>query len=67
HRLTALPDEIADVENEIKKLVEILSDSNLYIVDASKFSKVSEALSKREKALVVLEGEWLRLEEKREK
>ncbi|MDA1238463.1 MAG: ATP-binding cassette domain-containing protein [Proteobacteria bacterium] len=67
HRLTALPDEISDVENEIKKLVEILSDSNLYIVDASKFSKVSEALSKREKALVVLEGEWLRLEEKREK
>jgi ATP-binding cassette subfamily F protein uup len=64
HRLKSLPDEIQGVETEIKKLTELLSDMGLFEKDREKFLKLSAGLVERQRNLVILEDEWIVLEEK---
>jgi ATP-binding cassette subfamily F protein uup len=64
HRLEVLPDEMARLEVEIGKLVELMSDAELFTRDPDKFQKATDALIERQSKLDALEEEWLKLEEK---
>ncbi|GIT87214.1 ABC-F family ATP-binding cassette domain-containing protein [Roseobacter sp. OBYS 0001] len=64
HRLDALPDEMARLEAEIAKLVEVLSDAELFTENPVKFQKATDALVARQAMLDDAEEEWLMLEEK---
>ena len=62
HRLDALPAEIERLEAEIAKLVELLSDADLFTRDPVKFQKATDALIERQAKLDTAEEEWLELE-----
>jgi ATP-binding cassette subfamily F protein uup len=62
--LEVLPDEMARLEVEIGKLVELMSDAELFTRDPDKFQKATDALIERQSKLDALEEEWLKLEEK---
>ena len=64
HRLEKLPTEIARLEADIAKLVELLSDPGLFTREQVKFQKVTEALVERQEKLSAAEEAWLLLEEK---
>ncbi|MDO6455718.1 ATP-binding cassette domain-containing protein [Celeribacter halophilus] len=64
HRLEALPAEIARLEAEIAKLVDLLADPELFTREPVKFQKATEMLTERQAALDAAEEEWLTLEEK---
>lgn len=64
HRLEALPAELERLEAEIAKLVEFLSDPNLFTDHPAKFQKATDALVERQAALDAAEEEWMTLEEK---
>ncbi len=64
NRLENLPDQIARLEAEIAKLVEVLAQDDLFSRDPLKFRKASEAMAERQAALAAAEEDWLRLEEK---
>ena len=64
HRLEALPDEMARLEAEIGKLVELLGDPALFTENPVKFQKATDALVARQAKLDSAEEEWLMLEEK---
>ncbi|ABG32657.1 elongation factor 3 [Roseobacter denitrificans] len=64
HRLDALPEEMARLEAEIAKLVELLSDATLFTENPVKFQKATDALVARQALLEEAEEEWLMLEEK---
>jgi ATP-binding cassette subfamily F protein uup len=64
HRLKNLPDMITRFEAEIAKLVEYLSDPQLYSTAPAKFQKATEAMAERQAALAAAELEWLELEER---
>ncbi len=66
HRLNVLPDEIAQLENEISKLTVLLSDPDLFQRDPGKFQKATKALTDRQSKLIAAEEEWLKLAEKDE-
>ncbi|WP_439140289.1 ABC-F family ATP-binding cassette domain-containing protein [Roseicyclus sp.] len=66
HRLKALPGEIARLEAEIAKLMELMADPDLFTREPVKFRKASEALDERQAKLSAAEEEWLMLEEKAE-
>ena len=66
HRLKALPAEIARLEAEIAKLMELLADPALFSREPIKFRKATEALGERQAKLSAAEEEWLALEEKAE-
>ena len=53
-----------ELEAEIKKLTDYLSDPELYTLAPVKFQKASEALTERQDALDKAEIEWLELEER---
>lgn len=64
HRLEALPAELERLEAEIGKLVELLSDPDLFTNNPVKFQKATDALVERQEKLDQAEEEWLALEEK---
>ena len=64
HRLNELPDEIENLEAEIGKLADALSDPDLFARSPDSFRRTSEALARRQAQLTAAEEEWLRLEEK---
>ena len=64
HRLEALPGIIEKLEFEIRKLVDLLADAELFSREPVKFKKATEMLSERQTALEAAEEEWLALEEK---
>lgn len=64
HRLDSLPGIIEQLEAEIGKLTDFLSDPNLFSSAPDKFRRASEALAQRQAALSDAEEEWLSLEEK---
>lgn len=66
HRLKALPGEIARLEAEITKLMELMADPDLFSREPVKFRKATEALDERQAKLSAAEEEWLMLEEKAE-
>ena len=66
HRLKALPAEIARLEAEIAKLLELMADPDLFAREPVKFRKATEALDERQAKLAAAEEEWLMLEEKAE-
>ncbi|MDA0188663.1 MAG: ABC transporter ATP-binding protein, partial [Proteobacteria bacterium] len=66
HRLKALPGEIARLEAEIAKLLDLMADPDLFAREPVKFRKATEALDERQAKLAAAEEEWLMLEEKAE-
>lgn len=64
HRLKELPALMERLEAEIAKLMQYLSDPELYTTAPVKFQKATEALTERQDALEAAEMEWLELEEK---
>ena len=66
HRLKELPAAMGRLEAEIAKLIEYLSDPELYTTAPLKFQKATEALTERQETLEAAELEWLTLEEKAE-
>jgi ATP-binding cassette subfamily F protein uup len=64
HRLEALPGEIEQLEAEIAKLSDLLSDPQLFTANPAKFQKATEALAQRQEKLAKAEELWLALEEK---
>ena len=66
HRLKALPAEIARLEAEIAKLMELMADPALFSREPVKFRKATEALHERQSKLDAAEEEWLTLEQKAE-
>lgn len=66
HRLKALPAVMERLEAEIAKLMEYLSDTELYTTAPLRFQKATEALTERQETLEAAELEWLALEEKAE-
>lgn len=66
HRLEALPSMIENLEAEIGKLSDFLSDPDLFAKAPDKFRKASEGLAERQSALSAAEEEWLALAERAE-
>ena len=66
NRLKELPGLIAKLEAEVAKLAVLLEDADLFVRDAVKFRKGSEAMAERQKALAAAEEDWLALVEKAE-
>ena len=66
HALKGLPDQIAELTEEIASLESRLSDPNLYERDAEGFADTSQALDTAQRKLAEAEEEWLRLEMLRE-
>ncbi|MGY6410590.1 MAG: ABC-F family ATP-binding cassette domain-containing protein [Alkalilacustris sp.] len=66
HRLETLPDTIAQLEDEIGRLSDLLADPDLFTREPAKFRKVTEALARRQEALSAAEEEWLTLAERAE-
>ena len=66
HRLEELPGVIAQLESEIAKLSEFMSDPDLYSREPIKFQKVADALVDRQARLADTEAEWLALAERAE-
>ncbi len=66
HRLESLPGEIDRLTDEIAKLEGLLSDPALFTREPAKFTKATDALVERQKALAAAEEDWLALMEKAE-
>ncbi len=66
HRLETLPDTIAQLEDDIGRLSDLLADPDLFTREPAKFRKATEALARRQEALSAAEEEWLTLAERAE-
>ncbi|WP_375650629.1 ABC-F family ATP-binding cassette domain-containing protein [Bartonella sp. OT172YNZD] len=66
YALERLPEEIAVLQNEIKKIEQELSDPALYCSDKERFERLSTALEKKKNICTQKEEEWLELEILRE-
>ena len=64
HRLETIPAEMEQLEAEIGKLQELMSDPELFTANPVKFQKATDALIERQSKLDVAEEEWILLEEK---
>ena len=64
HRLETIPAEMEQLEAEIGKLQELMSDPELFTANPVKFQKATDALIERQSKLDVAEEEWMLLEEK---
>ena len=62
HRLEELPSVMERLEAEIAKLVDLMSDPDLFTREPVKFQKATDALLERQSALDEAEEEWLKLE-----
>ncbi|WP_375666302.1 ABC-F family ATP-binding cassette domain-containing protein [Bartonella sp. TT121SHDZB] len=66
YALEKLPEEIAVLQDEIKKIEQELSDPALYRSDKERFERLSTALEKKKNTCTQKEEEWLELEILRE-
>ncbi|WP_273755057.1 ABC-F family ATP-binding cassette domain-containing protein [Bartonella sp. MM73XJBT.G] len=66
YALEKLPEEIAVLQNEIKKIEQELSDPTLYRSDKERFERLSTALEKKKNTCTQKQEEWLELEILRE-
>ncbi|MBB4075730.1 ATP-binding cassette subfamily F protein uup [Bartonella fuyuanensis] len=66
YALKKLPEEIAILQNKIKKIEQELSDPALYCRDGERFERLSTALEKKKNICTQKEEEWLELEILRE-
>jgi ATP-binding cassette subfamily F protein uup len=66
HLLETLPERVAALGRDIKKLRLVLADPALYTKDRPRFDKASELLSRAEADLAASEEQWLALEMLRE-
>ncbi len=64
HRLEELPAVMERLEAEIAKLVEFMSDPDMFTDHPVKFQKATDALIERQSVLDAAEEEWMALEEK---
>ena len=64
HRLEAIPAEMEQLEAEIGKLQELMSDPELFTANPIKFQKATDALIERQSKLDAAEEEWMTLEAK---
>jgi len=64
HRLDSLPAQIEQLEAEIGKLTDFLSDPALFSKAPDKFRRASEGLAERQQSLAAAEDEWLTLMER---
>ena len=64
HRLEELPAVMERLEAEIAKLVEFMSDPDMFANEPVKFQKATDALIERQSVLDAAEEEWMALEEK---
>jgi ATP-binding cassette subfamily F protein uup len=64
HRLDAIPAEMEQLEAEIGKLQELMSDPELFTANPTKFQKATDALIERQSKLEAAEEEWMALEAK---
>ena len=64
HRLEELPAVMERLEAEIAKLVEFMSDPDMFSNEPVKFQKATDALIERQSVLDAAEEEWMALEEK---
>ena len=65
HALETLPQTIAKLEVQIKKLGDTLSDSDLFARDHAGFDRAMQQLATAQSALEAAETQWLELEERR--
>ncbi len=66
YALEKLPEQIAVLQDEIKKIEQELSDPALYCNDKERFERLSIALDEKKNACAQKEEEWLELELLRE-
>ncbi|MCZ2157961.1 ABC-F family ATP-binding cassette domain-containing protein [Bartonella sp. 220] len=66
YALEKLPEQIAVLQKEIKKIEQELSDPALYCNDKERFERLSTALEEKKNACTQKEEEWLKLELLRE-
>ncbi|WP_375615978.1 MULTISPECIES: ABC-F family ATP-binding cassette domain-containing protein [unclassified Bartonella] len=66
YALEKLPEEIAVLQDEIKKIEQELSDPALYRSDKERFERLSTALEKKKNTCTQKQEEWLELEILRE-
>ncbi|WP_375628756.1 MULTISPECIES: ABC-F family ATP-binding cassette domain-containing protein [unclassified Bartonella] len=66
YALEKLPEEIAVLQDEIKKIEQELSDPALYRSDKERFERLSTTLAKKKNTCTQKEEEWLELEILRE-
>ncbi|WP_336293911.1 ABC-F family ATP-binding cassette domain-containing protein [Bartonella sp. CB169] len=66
YALEKLPEQIATLQNEIKKIEQELSDPALYCCDKDRFACLSAALEEKRNICTQKEEEWLELELLRE-
>ena len=64
HRLDAIPAKMEQLEAEIGKLQELMSDPELFTANPTKFQKATDALIERQSKLDAAEEEWMVLEAK---
>ncbi len=64
HRLEELPAVMERLEAEIAKLVDFMSDPDMFTDHPVKFQKATDALIERQSVLDAAEEEWVALEEK---
>ena len=64
HRLEELPAVMERLEAEIAKLVDFMSDPDMFANEPVKFQKATDALIERQSVLDAAEEEWMALEEK---
>lgn len=64
HRLDAIPAEMEQLEAEIGKLQELMSDPELFTANPTKFQKATDALIERQSKLDAAEEQWMALEAK---
>src|SRR5262249_42757198 len=62
HALETLPDRMAALEAEIRRLQDKLADRELYVRDRAGFEKASTALAAVQAELSAAEERWLELE-----
>jgi ABC transport system ATP-binding/permease protein len=66
HALKTLPEEIAALQDTVRKLQQRLDDPNFYARDPKAFAETSESLATAQSELAAAEEKWLELEIKRE-
>jgi len=66
HALETLPEQIAALQGDVRRLQDRLGDPQLYVRDRKAFTNASEALSTTQAQLTAAEERWLELEMLRE-
>ncbi len=64
HELKRLPEQIAQLEAEMKTLQEVMADPTLYTSDPTRFDKTMRLVTRTQQKLEQAEARWLELESK---